>query len=238
MNSDSIAFLRIENIVQGKVEGYSIEDAIPLGIEAVNIGRPSKDSNTPSPDIKIAGDDYISRNQAEIRYSVEDDCFVLSDLGSRNGTFLNGELIEQNRPYKLTDYDLIGFAKVGSQMRANLRFRRTEQTLPSWLIKDVRKSMEKGGLYIHISSRRVLVDNCEVALTGKEFKVLEYLYNNRGNACTTDDISWEIWGREGASDELVAKYISLLRKKLEKDPSNPKYIITVPGRQGCYRLEI
>ena len=84
MNSDSIAFLRIENIVQGKVEGYSIEDAIPLGIEAVNIGRPSKDSNTPSPDIKIAGDDYISRNQAEIRYSVEDDCFVLSDLGSRN----------------------------------------------------------------------------------------------------------------------------------------------------------
>ena len=238
MNSDSIAFLRIESIAQGKVEGYSMEDAIPLGIEAVNIGRSSKDPNTPSTDIKIAGDDYISRNQAKICYSVEDNCFMLSDTGSKNGTFLNGELIEQNKPYKLTDYDMISFAKVGGQTRISLRFRRTEQTLPSWLVKDVRKSMEKGGLYIHISSRRVLVDNCEVVLTGKEFKVLEYLYNNRGNACTTDDISWEIWGKEGANDELVAKYISLLRRKLEKDPSNPSYIITVPGRQGCYRLEI
>lgn len=237
MNSDSIAFLRIESIVQGKLEGYANEDPIPLGIEAVRIGRPGKDTNVPSPNIKIAGDDYISRNQAEISYSIEDDCFVLCDTGSRNGTYVNGELMEQNKPHKLADYDLISFAKVGGQMRVSLRFRRTEQTLPSWIVKDVRKSMEKGGLYIHMSSRRVFVDNCEIALTGKEFKVLEYLYANRGNACTTDDIAWEIWGKDSASDELVAKYISLLRKKLEKDPARPKYIVTVPGRQGCYRLE-
>ena len=70
----------------------------------------------------------------------------------------------------------------------------------------------------------------EVPLTKKEFTVLEVLYNNRGNVCSRDDLSWEVCGEEGASDELIAKHISRLREKIEADPSKPCYIITIPGR--------
>lgn len=240
MDKEANAFLRIEKLTKGKVEGHEQWDEIPLGTDAVLLARPSKEPDAIPPDIKIIGDDYISRppNHAEIYYSFSDGCFMLRDTGSLNGTFLNGELLEKDRPYPLKDNDLIGLAKISGETRVIFRFRVSEGTLPPWVAEEAAKPLPKEGLYISLAARRVSVAGKEIPLTKKEFKVMEVLYNNRGNACSIDDISWEIWGKEGASDELVAKYISRLREKIEPDPSKPRYIITVPGRHGCYRLDL
>lgn len=239
MSTNPKAFLKIEKLTESKIEGYSDFGEIPLSNKTMYIGRSGKQNKSNDPDIRIIGDHYISRLQARIDYNAKDDCFHICDVGSLNGTYINGQLLEHNKQYRLKDYDVIGLAKVSGEMRANFRFvQTTEQTLPSWIAHDDRKASRKTGLCINIASRRVFVDNTEITLTGREFKVIEFLYNNRNLACSTDDISWEVWGKEGASDELVAKYISLIRRKIEKDPSHPRFLITVPGRQSCYRLEL
>jgi len=238
MSEKTGSFLRVEKLVKGKVEGYEQWDEIPLSTDAMLIGRPSKKPDAIPPDIKILGDDYISRNHAEIYYSFSDGCFMLRDNGSLNGTFLNGEMIEKNKAYPIKDHDLIGFSKISGEMRVILRFRTSYSTLPPWVEEKPSRPPEKQGFSINIAARRVFVDGKEVPLTKKEFKVIEVLYNNRGNACSIDDISWEVWGNEGAGDELIAKYISRLREKIELEPSKPCYIVTVPGRHGCYRLDL
>jgi len=238
MNEKTIAFLRVEKLVKGKIEGYEQWDEIPLGTDAVLIGRPSKKPDAIPPDIMILGDDYISRNQAEIYYSFSDGYFMLRDNGSLNGTFLNSEMLEKNKPYPLKDHDLIGFCKISGEVRLVLRFRTSDSTLPPWVEEMHDGPPEKQGFFINIAARRVFISGKEVPLTRKEFKVIEVLYNNKGNACSIDDISWEVWGKEGASDELIAKYISRLREKIEPEPPKPRYIVTVPGRHGCYRLDL
>ena len=57
MVKETGAFLRIENLVKGKVEGYDMWSEIPLDVNAVLIGRPSRDPDAIPPDIKIIGDD-------------------------------------------------------------------------------------------------------------------------------------------------------------------------------------
>jgi len=238
MNGKINASLRVEKLAKGKVEGYEQWDEIPLGTDVVLIGRAGKKPDAIPPDIKILGDDYISRNQAEIYYGFSDGCFMLRDNSSLNGTFLNGEMLEKNKPYPLKDHDLIGFSKISGEMRVIFRFRASDATLPPWVEEKPVGPPEKQGLAIHLAARRVFVAGKEIPLTRKEFKVIEVLYNNRGNACSLDDISWEVWGKQGASDELIAKYISRLREKIEPEPSKPRYVITVPGRHGCYRLDL
>jgi hypothetical protein len=237
LNIETMAFLRIEKMAKGKIEGYEQWDEIPLSTDAVLLGRPSKSPDAIQPDIKIMGDDYISRTQAEIYYSFSDRSYLIRDMGSLNGTFINGEPIEKSKPSNLKDHDLIGLAKISGEMKVVFRFRASEVTLPPWVEEEPAKPISKDGLSINIGARRVFVAGKEIPLTRTEFKVIEVLYRDRGNACSIDDISWEVWGQEGASNELVAKYISRLREKIEQDPSKPHYIITVPGRQGCYRID-
>jgi len=237
MNQGTNAFLRIEKLAKGKIEGFNEWDEIPLVTDVMLIGRLSKTPDAIEPDIKVIGDDYISRNHAEIFYSFSDCCFTLRDTGSMNGSFLNGELLEKDRPYPLKDQSLIGLARISGEMRVIFRFRTSWSTLPSWAQEDPAKTLSNKGLAINFAARRVYVTGKEIPLTGKEYKILEVLYNNRGNACSIDDLAFEVWGEKAASGELIAKHISRLREKIELDPSNPCYILTVPGRHGCYRLE-
>ena len=124
------AILRIEKLSRGKVKGYDVWDEIPLSTGPVRIGRPSREPDAIPPDIMIVGNDYISRSQAEISYSSDEGCFFIHDNGSRNGTFLNGELLEKNKPYPLKDHDLIGFARISGEIKVLFRFRTSEVTSP------------------------------------------------------------------------------------------------------------
>ncbi len=69
-----------------------------------------------------------------------------------------------------------------------------------------------------------------IILSTKEFEVLRFLVQNPGTAFSPDDIYQAVWGQEFGDISTVAVYIQRIRKKIEEDPSNPEYILTIHGR--------
>ncbi|MFQ3619333.1 MAG: response regulator [Spirochaetales bacterium] len=87
-----------------------------------------------------------------------------------------------------------------------------------------------GGLRVDLESRRVFVDGKEVHLTPIEYRLLVVLVKNAGKVLTHTYLLREVWG-PGSGDQLhyVRIYMAGLRKKLEKDPARPRYILTEVG---------
>jgi DNA-binding response OmpR family regulator len=87
-----------------------------------------------------------------------------------------------------------------------------------------------GGLPIDRERRTVTVAGRPVKLTPKEFEVLEFLMLTPDQVLSVDEILSSSWGPEYIGDpDLVKQFIYRLRNKLEADPSEPKYIVTVRG---------
>jgi len=69
-----------------------------------------------------------------------------------------------------------------------------------------------------------------IELTGKEFDVLRLLAQHRGDIVTRDRLLEEVWGYETyPTTRTVDNHILRLRQKLEEDPSNPRYILSIYG---------
>ena len=69
-----------------------------------------------------------------------------------------------------------------------------------------------------------------VPLSSREFEVLAYLLDHAGRPQTPQDIYAGVWGNRYGDLTAVGVYIQRLRRKLEADPANPRYIQTVHGR--------
>ncbi len=67
-------------------------------------------------------------------------------------------------------------------------------------------------------------------MSTKEFEVLRFLVQNPGTVFSSEDIYQAVWGQKFGDISTVAVYIQRLRKKIEKTPSNPGYILTIHGR--------
>ncbi|GFZ29514.1 DNA-binding response regulator [Clostridium zeae] len=88
----------------------------------------------------------------------------------------------------------------------------------------------RGGLEINISSHRVSVYSKEIQLTSKEYSILLLLASNPNVVFTKEHIFDKIWGDEFFGDTAtVPVHIQKIRKKIEKDPSNPEFIETLWG---------
>jgi len=87
-----------------------------------------------------------------------------------------------------------------------------------------------GYLSIDIERHEVSIHEKRVKLTPIEFRLLVYLARNGGKLLTFEKILTNVWGNlyEG-SIEQVHVYISHLRRKIEEEPKNPHYIITIHG---------
>jgi len=87
-----------------------------------------------------------------------------------------------------------------------------------------------GYLLIDLRKHRVQVNNQLVQLSSTEFRLLTYLLQNVGQVLTYQNILDKVWGWEYQdSVDYVHVYISHLRRKLEADPRNPKYLLTERG---------
>ncbi|MFQ5571445.1 MAG: response regulator transcription factor [Rhodothermales bacterium] len=76
----------------------------------------------------------------------------------------------------------------------------------------------------------------DIALTRLEFDVLRHLVRRRGHAVSRDEFKREVWKMpEDVATRTMDRHIIALREKIEPDPKNPRYIITVFG--VGYRLE-
>ena len=95
---------------------------------------------------------------------------------------------------------------------------------------------DDGHLNIDLHRRQVYVEGANVHLTPTEFKLLAVLMENAGRVVSQRDLLEQVWGREYIDDVYYPRvYISQLRRKIERDASNPAYILT-EHRVG-YRFE-
>ena len=87
----------------------------------------------------------------------------------------------------------------------------------------------RGNLVIDRERFRVLRDDEEVRLTPKEFELLTFLAQHPGRVLTHRTILKAIWGPNAVDQpEHLRVLVGSLRKKIERDPSSPKYILTEP----------
>jgi len=84
-------------------------------------------------------------------------------------------------------------------------------------------------LEIDFDARRVHANGKDVRLTPKEFEMLRYLVAHSGRPVTHRELLQAVWGPDyGDEPEYLRVFINQLRKKIEANPSKPKYILTEP----------
>ena len=84
-------------------------------------------------------------------------------------------------------------------------------------------------LTMDLERRRVVQGGHEVRLTPTEYSLLELLAINAGKPVFTDHIIARVWrDAPGTTADTVRVHMSALRKKIEPDPSSPRYIVTEP----------
>ncbi len=177
-----------------------------LDAEVIRIGRAVEN------DVVIASK-RVSREHARLRRDGRN--VVLEDLGSANGTFLNDERVLT--PVPLRDGDRIGLGDVV------LLFRDPEATNLD------RPGME---LEVNVAAGVVRVNRRPVALSPKEFGLLVYLYEHRGAVCSKDDIARAVWPEydpDAIYDYQIENLVRRLRARLEPDPGDAQFLVTVRG---------
>jgi DNA-binding response OmpR family regulator len=94
-----------------------------------------------------------------------------------------------------------------------------------------------GDVAVHPGTHAVTRRGEPVALRPKEYELLAALLRRRGDVATRLELLREVWGYgEDVMSRTVDTHVAELRRKLEDDPANPKYILTV--RKTGYRLEV
>ena len=100
-------------------------------------------------------------------------------------------------------------------------------------VKNVADSIETftfGNIKLDFIRLQAFVGNIEISLSPKEFEILEYMIRNEGSAVHRHDLLNEVWGYEAMpTTRTVDNSILDLRKKLEENPSKPKYFLSVRG---------
>lgn len=162
----------------------------------------------------------VSRHHVRITH--ENGRYTLHDLGSRNGTHLNGNQIEGSTV--LQDGDEISIA-----LCVKLVFVGTDATIPLTF----EPPTQEGNLQIDEAQRAVIINGEELdpPLSLAQFRLLELLYNGAGAVCSRDDIVEVVWpGTDGlgVSEQAIDALVRRLRDRLaELDEYN--YIVTVRG---------
>ena len=138
----------------------------------------------------------------------------IEDLGSTNGTFLNGERVQGSIPLRDGDQLLIGGLK--------FTFHDPEMTSRETPFPE---------LDINLAAGEVRLNRRLVQLSPKEFALLGFLQQNLGRVCSKDEIGRAVWTeyQEGVFDYQIENLVRRLRSKIETDPNAPQLLLTVRG---------
>ena len=171
----------------------------------------------------VIQDRQVSRHQARIRNTGEG--FRLEDLGSKNGTYLNGSLL--SGPVILQDGDEIHVALV-----VKLTFIGTEATLP--LSFSDAANMGLGRLRMDPEAHRVWVNEIEVdpPLSPPQFRLLELLFDHSERVVSREEIATYVWPGThgvGVSDQAIDALVRRLRDRLSSVDPSYNYVETVRG---------
>ena len=157
-------------------------------------------------------DKRSSREHAVIRFKGRK--VVVEDLGSTNGTYLNGERLRA--PVDLRDGDCITIGDM------QYTFHDPEMTSAETPFPE---------LEVDLAAAEVRVNRRLVHLSNKEFALLTLLFENRGKVCSKDHIGRVVWSeyQAGVFDYQIENLVRRLRVKIEPDPKSPQLVITKRG---------
>ncbi|MFH2039901.1 MAG: FHA domain-containing protein [Chloroflexota bacterium] len=168
----------------------------------------------------IIDDRQVSR--FHVRFTPSSGGIILEDLGSKNGTHCNGNLIIN--PITLQDGDAIQVSLIQQFV-----FITSDATMP--LSGDQEQALS---LRLDVRSRRVWVLNQQVnpSLSALQFHLLQILYERTGQVVSRQElVSWA-WGEEqsaGVSDQALDALIRRLRDRLAEIDPDHNYIVTIRG---------
>ena len=187
--------------------------AIPLETYPFTIGR-ARDCHL------IIDHSRISRLHACFDYSHEQ--VVITDLGSTNGTFVNGERLSPNQPRRLRAGDKINLAQACT----------IEFDDPGTTIQMLPIELPPCGLLLDEDGAQVTIDGIRLdpPLSPSQFMLLTLLVKNEDRIVTRESLRDYVWGPdEEVTDQTIDALVSRLRKRLEEVDSGYEYIITRRG---------
>ena len=162
----------------------------------------------------------VSRHHAQIER--ENGGYLLRDLGSKNGTCVNGQEV-RDRPYCLKDGDEIQIA-----LCVKMGFVGADATLPLELTGPNR------GLHIDRAARRVFIGGHELTppLSVAQYRLLDLLLDHEGEVVSRDAIVTAVWAEEeeiGITEQAIDALVRRLRDRIAAADPDHAYIVTVRG---------
>lgn len=141
--------------------------------------------------------------------------FQLRDLGSVNGTYVNGQRL--NEPYLLGNHDLIGLGEASAQL--------------SFVDPD---STQMAIVRLRYDERlmRFALGSQPIELTPNQFRLLLHLYRNRGRVCRREECAEAIWGPDytpGNDATPLDRLVSTIRTTLRQIDPEAQVIETRPS---------
>lgn len=212
MSNQDVAMLMVR-------EGTSPRRQWSLQGTAIIIGR--------GDDCHVVIDDRrASRRHARVTQT--EDGYVLEDLGSKNGTFLNGQPLVA--PTVLRDGDEIGIA-----FAAKLAFVDAGATAPLLFDAEVGTVLR-----MDTEAKRVWVAGKELdpPLSLAQYRLLELLYENRDRVVSREEVVSAVWAEdeaEGVSEQAIDALARRLRERIAEVDADRQYVVTVRGHG--FRLE-
>jgi DNA-binding winged helix-turn-helix (wHTH) protein len=210
-------------VVVEKGPSQDVGRLFTLGVGSTLIGRIAP-GNEPS---VVINDDYISRRHAVLDVSETD--YKIMDLGSSNGTSVDGFLIKPGESAVLSNNSIIELAIISGLPRVSLRFKTTDKTLRAGDDLVSHMSINKSWLRIDQAKKQVWVDGKDAFLSKKEYRFLLLLYRKAGDVCSRDEIVAEVWPEvkdiEGVSESTIDQLIHRVRSKIELNPNKPRRIL-------------
>lgn len=123
-----------------------------------------------------------------------------------------------------------GMRELLSRVKAALRRSGMAKKAPKDNETETKNIISAGSISVDTARHKVFFEGNEVNLSPREFKLIVFLMKNSGQVFSRDYIIEKVWGYDYPGDiQTIDVHIRWLRKKLEKNPSEPKHLITVRG---------
>ena len=163
----------------------------------------------------------VSRHHT--RVTPDPDGAIVEDLDSKNGTYVNGQMVQDRVRLKDGDELQISLAQ-------HFIYLSSDATMP---LEGLPLEMQTRRLRVDIGARRVWVigQELEPPLSAAQFNLLQVLYEQPGEVATRPQIIEAVWGKaaEGVTEQALDALVRRLRDRLAEVDPDHEYIVTIRG---------